>query len=147
MVSHADGTIIVYDREREDSNFVPKDPGVNSASSSSSAPNAPNGTTTSVVDPSPGTNTSSSNVGGPGSSLGSQSQSGDAYEWNPIDEILVSPGPSAPTQNGGVPVGKEKVLRNPVSHWRISRKGINGEHPNRCFALTSTMAYHSTDNI
>jgi len=124
MVSHADGTVIVYDREREDSNFVPKDPGVNPASSST-APNTANGTTTSVVDP------TSSNAGWPGSSLGSQSQSGDAYEWNPIDEILVSPGPSAPIQNGGVPISKEKVLRNPVSHWRISRKGINGEHPNR----------------
>lgn len=126
MVSHMDGTIIVYDREREDSNFVPKDPGVGPGTS---ILNAPNGTITNTGDPLPGA--SSSNAG---SSSGSQSRTGDAYEWNPADEIIVSPGPSGPPHSGGVPVGKEKVLRNPVSHWRISRKGINGEYIFRHFA-------------
>jgi hypothetical protein len=128
MVSHADGTIIVYDREREDSNFVPKDPGVNPVTSASSVANVLNGTVQNTVDPPPGVSASSSHAERSGSSLGSQSQSGDAYEWNPADDILVTPGPSGPIQNGGVPVSKEKVLRNPISHWRISRKGINGEY-------------------
>lgn len=131
MVSHADGTIIVYDREREDSNFASREPGVNPASSPSSVPT---GGTSSTVDPSLSVN-APSNAGRSGSSLGSQLQSGDGYEWNPLDEILVTPGPSGPIQGGGIPVSKEKVLRNPVSHWRISRKGINGEHT-ICFPST-----------
>lgn len=128
MVSHADGTIIVYDREREDSNFVPKDPGVNPVSSTSPVANAPNGNAPDTVGPSPSASASSSHAGRSGSSLASQPQSVEVYEWNPVNEILVTPGPSGPVQTGGVPLSKEKVLRNPISHWRISRKSINGKY-------------------
>lgn len=120
MVSHADGTLIIYDREREDSLFVPRDPGANPILSAAAIPNAPNGTVSNTLDPSLNPN-APSHPGKSGSSLGSDA--GEAEEWRPLEEILVTPGPSG----GGVPAGKERVLKNPVSHWRVSRKSINCE--------------------
>lgn len=128
-VAHADGTLIIYDREREDSNFVPRDPGLNPLSFASSLPNAPNGTVSNIADPSLDANMASSASGAPTGRSGSSisSQSPETYEWHPLEEILVTPGPSGPPQGGSAPSGKEKVLRNPLSHWRVSRKGINGK--------------------
>ena len=98
LVSHADGTIIIYDKEREDGSFIPHEPG------SSPLP----------VFPLDG-----------GSSNSSQG------EWNPLDSIFVTMPPWHPVTTGGpVPPGakqdKEKAAKNPVSHWRVSRRSIVG---------------------
>ncbi|KAI0780565.1 WD40 repeat-like protein [Trametes elegans] len=96
LVSHADGTIVIYDKEREDGSFIPHEPG-------SSPP---------PVFPLDG-----------GSSNSSQG------EWNPLDSIFVTMPPWHPVTTGGpVPPGakqdKEKAAKNPVSHWRVSRRSI-----------------------
>ncbi|KAF8319334.1 WD40 repeat-like protein [Clavulina sp. PMI_390] len=127
IVAHADGTIIVYDREREDCTFVPRDPGVNPISLASSIPNAPNGMIPNLADPSHNPNLGSTAApGGAGAALGSNgtpsspTHSSETFEWHPLEEMLVTPGPS-----GLVSTGKEKTLKNPISHWRLSRKPIN----------------------
>ncbi|TCD70918.1 hypothetical protein EIP91_000824 [Steccherinum ochraceum] len=101
LVSHADGTIIVYDKEREDGSFTPQDP-----SSVVSTPGLASPTDNSYI--SGGTP--------PG-------------EWNPLDNILVTMPPWHPVtvgsmNNGGGKGDKDKVAKNPVSHWRVSRKNI-----------------------
>jgi WD40 repeat protein len=99
LVSHADGTIIVYDTEREDGTFTPQDP------------NAPS------------------------SDANTQTQSptdGTPQEWDPLDNIFVTMPPWHPvTAAGGAmnasgKADKEKVAKNPVSHWRLSRQGVVG---------------------
>uniref|UniRef100_D8PVB9 Uncharacterized protein n=1 Tax=Schizophyllum commune (strain H4-8 / FGSC 9210) TaxID=578458 RepID=D8PVB9_SCHCM len=78
LVSHADGTIIVYDKEREDGSFSPQDPARR-------------------VSPPP--------------SDGSSSSGGS---WDPMGDIFVSMPPWHP----------EKAAKNPVSHWRVSRRAV-----------------------
>lgn len=96
LVSHADGTIVVYDKEREDGAFVPNEPGTSSGSTEAG---------------------SRSSVGG---------------EWDPLDSIFVTMPPWHPVIAGGImsTVGrqdKDKTAKNPVSHWKVSRKSIVGE--------------------
>ena len=98
-MSHADGTIIVYDKEREDGAFTPQEPG------------------TSPPSVSPLDNSSSSDSQG---------------EWNPLDSIFVTMPPWHPVTIGGpgsigAKPDKEKTAKNPVSHWRVSRRSIVGE--------------------
>ncbi|TFY60433.1 hypothetical protein EVJ58_g5163 [Rhodofomes roseus] len=98
LVSHANGTILVYDKEREDGAFVPQEPGAPSGS----APASPVEGTAS------------------GSSMG---------EWDPLDSIFVTMPPWHPVTAGGVISGggkqdKDKTAKNPVSHWKVSRKSI-----------------------
>jgi len=96
LVSHADGTIIVYDKEREDGTFTPQDPSAGTPSFMPPSDGYPQGTP-------------------PG-------------EWNPLDNILVTMPPWHPvtvgSMNGGGKAEKDKVAKNPVSHWRVSRKSI-----------------------
>ncbi|KAI0929209.1 hypothetical protein AcW1_006215 [Taiwanofungus camphoratus] len=97
LVSHADGSILVYDKEREDGAFIPQEPGASSTPATSS------------VDGSP-----------PGPRTG---------EWNPLDSIFVTMPPWHPvTVSGSLSVGgkaeKEKTAKNPVSHWKVSRRSI-----------------------
>ena len=99
LVSHADGTIIVYDKEREDGAFTPQEPGTSPPSSSP---------------------------------LDAMSTADSQGEWNPLDSIFVTMPPWHPVALGGsVPLGakpeKEKTAKNPVSHWRVSRRSIVGE--------------------
>ncbi|KDQ07244.1 hypothetical protein BOTBODRAFT_149285 [Botryobasidium botryosum FD-172 SS1] len=102
LVSHADGTMIVYDIEREDgSSFKPRDPGPSSTS---------------------GTADSNS-----GSAEGSALPG-----WNPLEEMLVTSGTGGGNNGeGGGSVGgmgtlgsREKAGKNPVSHWRVSDRNI-----------------------
>ncbi|KAJ7481231.1 catabolite repression protein creC [Mycena galericulata] len=67
LVAHADGTVIVYDKERE-----------------------------------------------------------DGTEWDPIDSIFVTMPPWHPVSGAGVgtPGKVDKVAKNPVSHWRVSRRAV-----------------------
>ncbi|KAJ6502129.1 catabolite repression protein creC [Mycena sanguinolenta] len=76
LVAHADGTIIVYDKEREDGNFTPHDPAGGSASK----------------------------------------------PWDPIDSIFVTMPPWHPVSSGAAAAAK--VAKNPVSHWRVSRRAV-----------------------
>lgn len=101
LVSHADGTIVVYDKEREDGVFAPQEPGAPSESNPAS----------------PVEGTAS------GSSMG---------EWDPLDSIFVTMPPWHPVAAGGVissggKQDKDKTAKNPVSHWKVSRKNIVGK--------------------
>jgi catabolite repression protein CreC len=83
IVSHLDGTVIVYDKEREDGIFVPQDPETN------------------------------------------------GNQWDPRYNIFVTM-PPWHHASGYVPPAsgkpdKEKAIKNPVSHWRVSRKAIVGK--------------------
>ncbi|CCM00002.1 uncharacterized protein FIBRA_02027 [Fibroporia radiculosa] len=99
LVSHANGTIVVYDKEREDGIFVPQEPSsvTYSSSSSNGAPSTS----------SPG-------------------------EWDSLDSIFVTMPPWHPVTAGGTFTGggksdKEKTAKNPVSHWKVSRRTIVGK--------------------
>ncbi|KAF9036648.1 catabolite repression protein creC [Panaeolus papilionaceus] len=99
LASHADGTIIVYDIERDDGSFKSQDP---SAPPSSTEPNP------------------SSMIPG---------EAAENKEWSPTEDIFVTMPPWHPvaTAASGNTAGKsdkEKTVKNPVSHWRISRKGV-----------------------
>lgn len=89
LVSHADGTIVVYDKERDDGAFMPQEP-----------------------------------VG----RLPSSPSEGDTLqkEWDPTDTIFVTMPPWHPVMsgNGAGKSDREKTAKNPVSHWRVSRRGI-----------------------
>ncbi|KAG6906339.1 hypothetical protein DXG01_014420 [Tephrocybe rancida] len=97
LASHADGTIVVYDKERDDGAFVPNDP-----------------------------------VGKPSDPMGaSLSEDRPQKEWDPTDSIFVTMPPWHPVTSGGSFASngkpdKEKAAKNPVSHWRVSRRSIVG---------------------
>ncbi|KAF8964008.1 catabolite repression protein creC [Flammula alnicola] len=98
LVSHADGTIIVYDKEREDGTFTPQDPNTPS-------PNDANG----FLSP----NTEGT------------SQEWDPLD-NMF--VTMPPWHPATATGGGISTAgksdKEKAARNPVSHWRLSRQSV-----------------------
>lgn len=107
-MSHADGTIIVYDREREDGTFTPQDP-----TSTAFPAAAPSATGASALPSSAGTSTP------PGSGR---------IEWNPLHNIFVTMPPWHPVIGGGNgKTEKDKTVKNPVSHWRVSRRSVVGE--------------------
>jgi catabolite repression protein CreC len=94
-VAHVDGTMVLYDKEREDGTFVPKEPA--------------------KVQPVKGTDS-------PGSQDG---------VWNPLDSILVTMPPWHPAaivspHTNGKEKEKDKTPKNPVSHWRVSKKQVVG---------------------
>ena len=99
--------MMVYDKEREDGSFTPQEPHAIVLSASGADNN------------------------------GSSSSSQDAIaqrEWNPLDNIFVTMPPWHPVTSGGlnVPSGKpekDKIAKNPVSHWRVSRRSVVGEFP------------------
>ncbi|RDB21003.1 putative catabolite repression protein creC [Hypsizygus marmoreus] len=98
LVAHADGTIVVYDKEREDGAFTAQDPVGKSVEISSNG----------------------------GSSSG---ESTSQKDWDPTDSIFVTVPPWHPVTSGGSFAGngkseKEKAAKNPVSHWRVSRRSI-----------------------
>lgn len=100
LVSHADGTILLYDKEREDGMFTARDPDA-------------------TLPPSLDLN---------GSSHSSFTPPGP---WNPLDSIYVTlppwhPASIASATTNGIKADKEKdrVPKNPVSHWRVSKKKV-----------------------
>lgn len=101
LVSHADGTIVVYDKEREDGVFAPTEPGTSSGSA-------------------------------PGSPVEGAASGSSVGEWDPLDSIFVTMPPWHPVTAGGVVSSggkqdKDKTAKNPVSHWKVSRKSIVGK--------------------
>ncbi|KAF8344156.1 WD40-repeat-containing domain protein [Cantharellus anzutake] len=116
MVSHADGSIIVYDKEREDSNFTPKDPNTVLSHADFMYEHG-----------------SESSKQGPGDSGPPRSLPDSSL----LLDIVVTPGPSGNFSSGnvlGVPT-KDKVLKNPISHWKVSRKAI------QCFSFSPDMRH------
>ncbi|KAG2366041.1 WD40-repeat-containing domain protein [Suillus spraguei] len=90
LVSHADGTIIVYDKEREDGLFTAS---------------VPNGLT----------NT-------PHITINAHHVSPISGEWDPLSTMFVTPPPWHPEATGKGEKGV--VAKNPVSHWRLCRRGV-----------------------
>ncbi|KAG7092811.1 hypothetical protein E1B28_009127 [Marasmius oreades] len=97
LVSHADGTIVVYDREREDGTFTPQDPG----------PFNP--------------------PAGGDSNTTSSEDSWDHMEnifvtmppWHPVAASAVGSGGTSKSDKD-----KAASVKNPVSHWRVSRRCV-----------------------
>ncbi|KDQ61162.1 hypothetical protein JAAARDRAFT_55864 [Jaapia argillacea MUCL 33604] len=122
LVSHADGSIIVYDKERDDGVFTPQDP-------------------YSLIPVSPSVDPTNNSARPPQSDSLAPPTTTDLLstmvkgEWNPLDRIFVTMPPWHPGTAGGVgqqgygimPSGrqeKEKTAKNPVSHWRVTRKSV-----------------------
>ena len=110
LVSHADGTIIVYDKDREDGVFSPQPP----TASLASPPRPPSN------DPIPPSSEGSSPAG----------------EWNPLDSIFVTIPPWHPANATGAPAGggkgdRDKATKNPVSHWKVSKRSVVGTYIDR----------------
>lgn len=105
MVSHADGTIIIYDKEREDEPFTARDPYQRTQAQNFSA-----------------TATSSSS---------SPSETSSREDWDPLESIFVTapkwhPSVAHANHNRGRS-DKDRVAKNPVGHWRVSKRGVVGE--------------------
>jgi catabolite repression protein CreC len=121
LVSHADGTIIVYDKDREDGVFTPQPPTASLASpprQSSNEPNPPSA----EADPPTG-------------------------EWNPLDSIFVTIPPWHPVNAAGAPAGggkgdRDKATKNPVSHWKVSKRGVVGTYLDRRTGLGTSVDFH-----
>lgn len=89
----------MYDKERDDGTFTPQDP----------------------IAKSPDANGASASEDGT-----------SQKEWDPTDSIFVTMPPWHPvTSGGGLAANgkpdKEKAAKNPVSHWRVSRRSIVGK--------------------
>ncbi|KAF9227756.1 WD40 repeat-like protein [Gyrodon lividus] len=97
LVSHADGTIIVYDKELDDGVFSATVPGAPTPTPSLPHPNAPP----------------------------SQPQSQPSAEWDPLTTMCITVPPWHPEASvGGSAKADRGVAKNPVSHWRLSRRGV-----------------------
>jgi catabolite repression protein CreC len=108
LVSHADGTIIVYDKDREDGVFTPQPP-------TSSLGPPPRQSSNDPIPPSP-------------------EPSPPAGEWNPLDSIFVTIPPWHPVNATAAPAGggkgdRDKATKNPVSHWKVSKRSVVGMYP------------------
>jgi hypothetical protein len=102
LVSHADGTIIMYDKEREDGPFTPRNPTTPAPSISLSAES-------STSDPHY-INTSADGA------------TNASAEWDPLEDIFVTHGSGQASSAN--PSKAEKIAKNPVSHWKVSTKSV-----------------------
>jgi catabolite repression protein CreC len=90
----------MYDKEREDGPFTPRVPTVPSALPST--PPIPEDTPQNTDQP-----------------------SAQPVEWEPLEDIFVTHGVA--TLSSSNPLAKqEKTFKNPVSHWRVSKKAVTG---------------------
>lgn len=141
LVSHANGTIVVYDKEREDdTTFQPSIPPTGPFTSSN-APAPANG----AAPPSPSVVATGSSEGGEGHSAhpSSSSSTSNTHQstaadvvagWNSLEDIWVTrPGGGTGTDDRERDPTTEKekeremitaATKNPVSHWRVSRKNV-----------------------
>lgn len=67
-------------------------------------------------------------------------------EWDPKDNIFVTMPPWHPVTSGAVlnvpgKSDKEKVVKNPVSHWRLSRHSIVGKSTSVYTVLSTLLNY------
>lgn len=103
LVSHADGTIVVYDKDRDDGVFTAQCPTASPVSPLRPPSNPP------VSPPS--------------------EPSSPAGEWNPLDSIFVTIPPWHPVNAAGASGGggkgdRDKTTKNPVSHWKVSKRSV-----------------------
>lgn len=104
LVSHADGTIVVYDKERDDGMFSP------------SIPSASALTTLNVPGPSA--------LGVP-AQIQAPSQPQGGTDWDPTSTMHVTTPPWHPESSVAAKERTDKgIAKNPVSHWRVSRRSI-----------------------
>lgn len=104
--------MVVFDRDRDDGPFTPREPHGPPAGPPSVTPSTP---------------------GGPQLGASNASNSGEAIssdEWDPLYNMFVTPNPH----------GHEK-LKNPVSHWRVSKKKITGTHEIPIFEINGLHVY------
>ena len=122
-MSHADGTIIVYDKERDDGSFTPHEPFKRAS------------TTTPTALAGPPSQPESSH-----SSIPSDDAASSKEEWDPLESIFVTvPRWHPAAGHHGLNLGrseKDRTPKNPVSHWRVSKRSIVGES-----SLSSTFMY------
>ena len=102
----------MYDKERDDGTFIPQDP--TSADATNPSQVFPDGT--------------------------------PHKEWDPTDNIFVTMPPWHPVTSGAalnVPgkSDKDKVAKNPVSHWRLSRRGVVGKFSSTYKVLNTILNY------
>ena len=58
---------------------------------------------------------------------GAESNGSQGDVWNPLDSIYVTMPPWHPASIASPLIGtKDKIPKNPVSHWRVSKKKIVG---------------------
>ncbi|KAG8760766.1 hypothetical protein FRC14_002062 [Serendipita sp. 396] len=98
VAGYADGTMVVFDRDREDGHFTPREP------------HGPE--IVSPPLPSPGLSSK-----GATAAPSSGYQAATYSEWDPLSNLFVTPNPLGLG-------GNEKTLKNPVSHWKVSKKKI-----------------------
>ncbi|PPQ77504.1 hypothetical protein CVT25_011301 [Psilocybe cyanescens] len=98
LVSHADGTIIVYDKEREDGAFTPQDPNLATNDMPSNYMTSPTDGITQEWDP-----VDNIFVTMP--------------PWHPVTS-------GGGALNAAGKSDKEKAAKNPVSHWRLSKQSV-----------------------
>ncbi|KAL0571051.1 hypothetical protein V5O48_010906 [Marasmius crinis-equi] len=96
LVSHADGTIVVYDREREDGTFTPQDPGP------------------SIPPTGHESHTSSEESWDPMENIFVTMP-----PWHPVAALNGSGGNHNKSDKD-----KAASVKNPVSHWRVSRRAV-----------------------
>lgn len=125
VVSHADGTVMVYDKEREDGSFTPVSPDAGipqslSVPSTSSKEHAHSPSHTNSLEP----GTASGSGTGSSSQTSSVLPGAPGTAWDPLDDILVSRPPWHPAVISSAERDSRKVLKNPLSHWRVSRRGV-----------------------
>ena len=113
VVSHEDGTIIVYDKERDDGTFTVQQP------FKRTSPPAP----------------PVSQSGSSSSSIPSEGDASSREEWDPLESIFVTvpkwhpvSSHSALNMNRGKSE-KERTAKNPVSHWKVAKRSTLGECP------------------
>lgn len=139
VVAHADGTIIAYDKEREDHAFTPEAPyrrrtnpqsfnpaaGMTSNSSGSIPISSPAPIPIPLA--SPGSLPVPLSTTSPGVSHTSSDDS-VREPWDPLESIFVSR-PTHPVVSHSTRSGKpdrDRAQKNPVSHWRVAKRSVLG---------------------
>jgi len=115
LASYADGTMVVYDRDREDGPFTPREPHGPSAMPSPL--------------PSPAGPRSNGSLGGSNGHLLQEAR------WDPLYDMFVT---------SNQVTGNEKSLKNPVSHWRVSKKRISGMVTLHSPSLPSSLSWNTS---
>lgn len=117
LASYANGSIIIFDKEREDGIFTPRDP--NTAWPTSVVPAKAEESMASMTNSS----TFAPTLSTPDSKTG---------EWDPTEEMFVSMPPWHPSSPAAA-LGREgagkndKAGKNPISHWKLSRRSVVGK--------------------
>jgi hypothetical protein len=98
LASHADGTIVVYDKEREDGTFIPQEP--------VGRPPSADGTTSSYE----------------------EGVSQREWDPTDAIFVTMPPWHPVISGSGVGKTDKEKSAKNPVSHWRVSNRSVLGPY-------------------